>query len=110
MFISIIGLLVVTISIINIIQSKKASILPVFLQSWMFLPIYLRSLEPYDKLIKQCGYCFNDSNEELVSESNTLDSNVFKENLPGELVVSKDGKDIFTVSNLYFPEYFVKLR
>jgi hypothetical protein len=45
-------LFILILIIINIMQSKLPKYLPVFLQNWNFLPIYLRSLEPYDKLFR----------------------------------------------------------
>ncbi|KAB7506258.1 Sodium-dependent phosphate transport protein 2B [Armadillidium nasatum] len=42
---------------INIIQKKKPSVLPPLLQDWNFLPSYLRSLEPYDKIISSVFPC-----------------------------------------------------
>ena len=47
--------------IINTLQSRQSSFLPKYLQTWDFLPEYLRSLKPYDKLIKKylcfCKIC-----------------------------------------------------
>ena len=54
-------ILLVSILIINYIQNKKPKYLikclPKFLQTWEFLPLPLRSLEPYDKIIKKACFC-----------------------------------------------------
>ena len=50
-------LLLVSILIINYIQNKKPKCLPNFLLTWEFLPLPLRSLEPYDKVIKKACFC-----------------------------------------------------
>ncbi|XP_068105968.1 sodium-dependent phosphate transport protein 2C [Hyperolius riggenbachi] len=50
--------LIITVIIINFIQKKRPRCLPPFLRNWDFLPIWLHSLAPYDKLIyKMCGCC-----------------------------------------------------
>ncbi|KAK3603858.1 hypothetical protein CHS0354_042866 [Potamilus streckersoni] len=49
--------LLVVVVIINIIQSKRPSMLPKFLQNWSFLPKPVRSLEPYDRILKKCKCC-----------------------------------------------------
>ncbi|KAG8537119.1 hypothetical protein GDO81_025039, partial [Engystomops pustulosus] len=44
--------------IINILQKKFPKVLPRFLKNWDFLPIWLHSLAPWDRLIfKMCGCC-----------------------------------------------------
>ncbi len=40
--------LLVLVVIINIVQDKKPKWLPVQLRDWDFLPLFMRSLEPYD--------------------------------------------------------------
>jgi len=39
------------IAVINLLQAKKPELLPEKLRTWEFLPPYLRSLEPMDRLI-----------------------------------------------------------
>jgi len=46
-----IALLIIFIIVVNILQSKRPGVLPHKLQSWEWIPIWLRSLEPYDKII-----------------------------------------------------------
>jgi len=42
--------LILFIVVVNIMQSKKSEWLPGTLKSWEWLPLFLRSLKPYDKL------------------------------------------------------------
>lgn len=50
--------LAVVIIIIKILQNKKPEALPEVLRNWKFLPVYFRSLAPYDRIImKLCGCC-----------------------------------------------------
>lgn len=44
-------LILISIILINILQSNSKSLLPIQLRDWSFLPIWLTSLEPYDALI-----------------------------------------------------------
>lgn len=60
MFFCVLGpilILIILIIIINIIQTKKPSLLPKLLQTWDFLPKWLHSLEPYDELVR--GSCLS---------------------------------------------------
>ncbi|KAA0197758.1 hypothetical protein HAZT_HAZT006729, partial [Hyalella azteca] len=50
-------ILLVIVAIINLIQNKKPSILPKFLRTWDFMPLPLRSLEPYDKVVTGFPCC-----------------------------------------------------
>ncbi len=43
----------------NILQKNKPNFLPKVLKNWEFLPIWFRSLEPYDKKIFSKMTCFN---------------------------------------------------
>lgn len=43
--------------IINCVQKKRPDILPVQLRTWTALPVWLRSLEPYDNRIRKIVYC-----------------------------------------------------
>ncbi|XP_047736597.1 sodium-dependent phosphate transport protein 2B [Hyalella azteca] len=55
--------LIATIILINILQTKAPKFLPNKLRSWVFLPAPLRSLEPYDKVMSRlpcCASCHND--------------------------------------------------
>ncbi|RWS26246.1 Na/Pi-cotransporter-like protein [Leptotrombidium deliense] len=48
-------LLVVIIVIINVIQHKRPGILPLKLQNWDWLPLWMHSLDPIDGLIAKLG-------------------------------------------------------
>ena len=52
-------LLFIIVLIIKLIQNKRPSILPVKMRNWKWLPLALRSLEPYDRIfMKITGNCF----------------------------------------------------
>lgn len=50
-FMSIFGALLVIIIVVNVMQSYKTTrkVLPKFLRTWDFLPLFMHSLEPYDR-------------------------------------------------------------
>ncbi|KAF2353636.1 hypothetical protein FHG87_015609 [Trinorchestia longiramus] len=65
-------ILCVIIGIINFIQNKRPSLLPEFLRDWEFMPLPLRSLEPYDKAATSfpcCKSCRNEATEEKNEQS-----------------------------------------
>eukprot|EP00095_Tigriopus_kingsejongensis_P005179 maker-scaffold237_size242172-snap-gene-1.34 protein:Tk05179 transcript:maker-scaffold237_size242172-snap-gene-1.34-mRNA-1 annotation:"sodium-dependent phosphate transporter" len=43
--------------LINVIQAKRASLLPKFLHNWDFLPEWMRSLDPIDRFLNKFNYC-----------------------------------------------------
>ena len=45
------------VGLVNVLQARAPKYLPRVLQDWQFLPPYMRSLEPYDDLIRKvsCG-------------------------------------------------------
>jgi sodium-dependent phosphate cotransporter len=45
------------VSLVNLLRVKKPSLLPSFLLTWKWLPIWTRSLEPYDKVFTQFACC-----------------------------------------------------
>ncbi|XP_065261389.1 sodium-dependent phosphate transport protein 2B [Emys orbicularis] len=56
-------LALITVVVINVLQSKRPNILPTKLQNWDFLPRWMHSLKPWDNVITSalsfCGrYCF----------------------------------------------------
>ncbi|XP_052832745.1 sodium-dependent phosphate transport protein 2B isoform X2 [Octopus bimaculoides] len=46
-------LLVITVAIIKTLQAKKPHLLPKKLQNWKFLPEWMRSLAPYDRVFRK---------------------------------------------------------
>ena len=52
-------LLIISIILINILQSKAPHVLPAVLRSWDWAPKWLRSLEPYDRVIKKIMHFIN---------------------------------------------------
>ena len=69
-------LLIIAILAINYLQNNYIDTLPNKLKTWEFLPIYLRSLKPYDDLIVKY-LCFGNLCSKIIdtSKSNT-DNNV----------------------------------
>lgn len=45
--------LLLFIIIVNVLQTKMPRILPRILKNWNFLPLFLRSLEPYDRILRK---------------------------------------------------------
>ncbi|GAU88642.1 hypothetical protein RvY_01301 [Ramazzottius varieornatus] len=64
-------ILLATLMIINMLQSRYPKALPAFLRDWNFLPAWMRSLEPYDNLLHQinvfhlCRCCNSTSKDEV---------------------------------------------
>ena len=46
-------LFLIGIGIVNILQSKKPDILPEIMQSWDWAPLWVKSLEPYDRVFRK---------------------------------------------------------
>ena len=49
---------VIVIIIINLLQNKRPTWLPIKLRTWEFLPIPLRSLRPYDTIVQKLRKLF----------------------------------------------------
>ena len=49
--------IIFVICIINVIQNKKPESLPEFLKNWDFLPEFMRSLRPYDRVFTALPCC-----------------------------------------------------
>ena len=47
----------VFIIVVKILQKKKPSVLPPVMRNWKWLPLGMRSLEPYDRLFARCACC-----------------------------------------------------
>ncbi|XP_041352274.1 sodium-dependent phosphate transport protein 2B-like isoform X2 [Gigantopelta aegis] len=71
-----IGVVAAVIIVIKVLQSKKPSVLPRKLRDWKFLPKFMRSLEPLDRVIQKllCGCCsrFKPPRTELATEKDNL--------------------------------------
>ena len=69
---------VVFVIVVNVLQSRKPTWLPRVLRSWKFLPLWMRSLQPYDRFMtKYLLCCFNRKKktqdvESVSSEENTI--------------------------------------
>jgi hypothetical protein len=82
--IAIIALLVLIISI-NYLQNNYVDYLPEIFHTWDFLPIYFRSLKPYDDFIvkylcsgQMCKKIIEESknNDKVIQESKNIDNNL----------------------------------
>ncbi|XP_059085328.1 sodium-dependent phosphate transport protein 2A-like isoform X2 [Tigriopus californicus] len=60
-------ILSILIGLINVAQSKRPSILPDWFHNWDFLPEWMRSLEPVDRILNHINCCrkYQDRNEPL---------------------------------------------
>lgn len=54
---SAIFLLITMIILLNLLQKKRPKVLPKRLKTWEFLPLCLRSLEPYDRIVMSVFRC-----------------------------------------------------
>ena len=50
-------LILLLIFLVSVLQHKKPILLPKLLRTWKFLPLFLRSLEPYDRLFRKLCLC-----------------------------------------------------
>lgn len=60
--------LVLLIILVNVLQRHQPSWLPRCLQSWAWLPLWLHSLEPWDRLMTSCCPCRACSNSHMTSK------------------------------------------
>lgn len=63
-----IGAIAITVGIIKCIQAKRPGCLPAKLRSWKFLPRPLRSLEPYNNMMKKVCFCSRFQDEPKAEE------------------------------------------
>lgn len=49
--------LLVAIGAIKILQNRKPKLLPAVMRDWKWLPVWCRSLEPYDRQFAKCSCC-----------------------------------------------------
>jgi sodium-dependent phosphate cotransporter len=73
--------IILFIIIVNVLQTKYSKILPKFMRTWEWIPLFLRSLQPFDKFITKlfsCCKCFNNMNnvEEEMGEDNEAYANM----------------------------------
>ena len=54
-----IAFLLFVVAVINVIQAKRQSWLPLKFQNWNWLPLWMHSLDPIDKLILKCAEKFS---------------------------------------------------
>lgn len=82
--VSIIGAVIILVAILTLIQRKAPQVLPVWLRDWKWMPLPMRSLRPYDKLVSQMPCCRSESKED--SEDDDDDSYSGKSNVDGDFV------------------------
>lgn len=73
------GAIVLSITVISLLQKYKPNWLPSTLRSWKWLPLFLRSLEPYDRVITKifvckCCTCCKKEEEPVVEKLNGTDN------------------------------------
>lgn len=71
----IVASLITAVLLINYLQNNHLDALPDKLKTWNFLPIYLRSLKPYDELIVSY-LCFGNICKKIVETSSQEDKNI----------------------------------
>ncbi|CAG2211305.1 NPT [Mytilus edulis] len=69
---SIVLFIIFNVVVLNVLQSKKPTWLPARLRTWDFLPEFLHSLKPYDKVFTACSICFCTSCQKKDSVYNSL--------------------------------------
>lgn len=72
------GALLAFVALINILQSRSPGHLPKWLQTWDFLPRWMHSLQPLDRLITRATLCY----ARPEPRSPQLPARVFLEELP----------------------------
>lgn len=74
-FLILTAVIIITVIVINILQSRRPDWLPVSMRTWDFLPKPLHSLDPYDKLFSKTLLCSKSCKDEgEVSSNNDTDS------------------------------------
>jgi len=66
-------LLLITTTVINVLQNKAPKCLPSFLRDWYFLPEVLRSLKPFDRVITRFIDWWPCCKKETKTETDTAD-------------------------------------
>ena len=89
-------ILLLVIVITNILQDSAPTLLPFYLRDWHFLPIYIRSLDPYDNIFGKCMKKKNAIDDEKDSSASDIKKIDYTEEI-GETkysngdLASKDG-------------------
>jgi len=90
------------IGLINLLQAKKPELLPAILKNWDYLPLFLRSLEPYDNLFTKipfCSKCTNDNNTaDRIAQPEDIELAIRE-----ELLVSGEEARVRVNSSIYAP-------
>ncbi|CAG5126820.1 unnamed protein product, partial [Candidula unifasciata] len=62
--------LAIIVCVIKCLQEKRPEALPAKLQNWKFLPLGLRSLEPYDRVMQKVFFCKRFKDQDSKAETN----------------------------------------
>lgn len=63
------AIITLLVAVVSILQRKKPTLLPGVLRTWKWLPLWMRSLEPLDKIISRCVCCKRSKNSFHASTS-----------------------------------------
>lgn len=108
---SIFALFIISFIILNVLQKKFPQILPESLRSWNFLPIYLRSLEPYDNFIRKYLMCSDCCQRIYEMETESVTSSYEKASIKTNLTQSypnlipssmQNGSNLYDLEKLNF--------
>ena len=89
--------------LINYLQIKHIESLPMYLRSWDYLPLYLRSLQPYDDFIVKYLY-FSKLCKKISETSNQNNNSLIKSNDVSEN--KNDSKVVVFNNNAFEAESF----
>jgi hypothetical protein len=66
---------------LNVLQNKIPNRLPVILRTWEFLPIFMRSLEPYDRIMTKLLCCkkFKTNDKVTPSDNDFINADFYTE-------------------------------
>jgi len=93
-------LISITVTIVNLLQNKKPELLPEFLRTWHFLPHFMRSLKPYDNLLRKYFFCLKLNKKTYDTNTNLTQLDLASQLNRNELVKSNQQMFVFD-SNLY---------
>lgn len=78
----VVAVIIIFVVVVNILQNQRPNWLPAVLRSWDFLPLFMRSLQPYDRVFTKyllCCKCCNkqapteDGDQSVIISSNSKD-------------------------------------
>jgi hypothetical protein len=74
-------ILILFVITLNVLQNKIPNRLPVILRTWEFLPIFMRSLEPYDRIMTKLLCCkkFKTNDKVTPSDNDFINADFYTE-------------------------------